>query len=118
MPRNPSSPRSPSTLNIPNSRGCGSPKERPAAKGSEVKARNAFAAALFCGIAFQVFPAAPAARDTAGRPTPHVVTADIQAGIERHIEEQTRLGGGYFKLAFDRKELQLKLVRVHLEYLA
>jgi len=32
--------------------------------------------------------------------------------------EQTRLGNGYFKLPFDQKELRLKLVRVHLEYLA
>jgi len=48
----------------------------------------------------------------------NVVTADIQAGIESHIEEQTRLGDGYFKLRFGRKELRLKLVRVHTEYLA
>ncbi|MFQ5786561.1 MAG: transglutaminase-like domain-containing protein [Thermodesulfobacteriota bacterium] len=49
---------------------------------------------------------------------PNVVTADIQAGIEHYIEEQTRLGGGYFKLPFKEKELKLKLVRVHTEYLA
>lgn len=51
-------------------------------------------------------------------PVPHVVTADIQTGIERHIEEQTHLGGGYFNLPFQDKQLQLKLVRVHTEYLA
>jgi len=51
-------------------------------------------------------------------PIPHVVTADIQAGIERHIEEQSRLGEGYFTLPFDDRELHLKLVRVHTEYLA
>ena len=45
-------------------------------------------------------------------------TADIQAGIERHIEEQARLGGGYFRLPFKDRELRLKLVRVHTEYLA
>jgi len=49
---------------------------------------------------------------------PHVVTADIQDGIEKHIEEQTRLGGGYFKLRFKDRELRLKLVRVHTEYLS
>ncbi len=49
---------------------------------------------------------------------PHVVTADIQAGIEKHIEEQSRLGGGYFKLPFKDRELRLKLVRVHTEYLS
>lgn len=47
-----------------------------------------------------------------------VTTAEIQAGIERHIEEQVRLGGGYFKLPFRDKELRLKLVRVHTEYLS
>lgn len=45
-------------------------------------------------------------------------TADIQAGIERHLEEQVRLGGGYFKLPFRNQELRLKLVRVHTEYLS
>ncbi len=49
---------------------------------------------------------------------PNVVTADIEAGIEHYIEEQTRLGGGYFPLRFKEKELRLKLVRVHTEYLA
>jgi len=49
---------------------------------------------------------------------PNVVTADIQAGIEKHIEEQTKLGNGYFKLPFQDTELHLKLVRVHTEYLA
>ena len=49
---------------------------------------------------------------------PNLVTKDIQDGIEQHIEEQTALGEGYFKLPFDDKELQLKLVRVHTEYLA
>jgi len=48
----------------------------------------------------------------------HVVTKDIQNGIEKHIEEQTRLGGGYFRIDFGGGELQLKLVRVHTEYLA
>jgi transglutaminase-like putative cysteine protease len=51
-------------------------------------------------------------------PVPHVVTADIQAGIEKHIEDQTRLGGGYFALPFEDRQLRLKLVRVHTEYLA
>lgn len=47
-----------------------------------------------------------------------VVTADIQEGIERHIEENVRIGNGYFKLSFKDKELLLKLVRVHTEYLS
>jgi transglutaminase-like putative cysteine protease len=51
-------------------------------------------------------------------PVPDVVTADIQDGIEKHIEKQIRLGDGYFRIPFEEKELQLKLVRVHTEYLA
>jgi transglutaminase-like putative cysteine protease len=47
-----------------------------------------------------------------------VPTAEIQAGIERHIETQVRLGGGYFHLPYGNKELRLKLVRVHTEYLS
>ena len=49
---------------------------------------------------------------------PNVVTQDIQNGIEKHIAEETRLSGGYFRLPFGETELKLKLVRVHTEYLA
>jgi transglutaminase-like putative cysteine protease len=49
---------------------------------------------------------------------PNIVTADIQAGIEKYIEDQSRSNDGYFKLAFEKKDLLLKLVRVHVEYLA
>jgi len=47
-----------------------------------------------------------------------VVTADIQAGIEKHIDEQTRRGDGYFALEYEGETLNLKLVKVHTEYLA
>jgi hypothetical protein len=67
-------------------------------------------------------PHAPASlRDvppTGADAVPHVVTADIQAGIEKHIAEQTQAGGGYFHLPYNGGEMLLKLVRVHLEYLA
>ena len=49
---------------------------------------------------------------------PYDVTAAIQAGIEKHIEHQTKAGGGFFRLAFEGEELELKLVRVHTYYLA
>jgi transglutaminase-like putative cysteine protease len=49
---------------------------------------------------------------------PHVVTEDIKAGIEAHIEAETRRSGGFFTLEFEGEQLQLKLVRVHMEYLA
>jgi hypothetical protein len=47
-----------------------------------------------------------------------IVTGDIQAGIEKHIAEQVDRGGGYFVVPFEGKDLKLKLVRVHVEYLA
>ncbi len=77
---------------------------------------------LQSGLAGPAVAAAAAAIDSATATSPgtipHVVTADIKAGIERHIEEQTRRGGGYFPLEFEGEQLQLKLVRVHMEYLA
>ncbi len=48
----------------------------------------------------------------------NVVTEDIQAGIEKYIADRTREGKGYFKLMYEGKELSLKLVKVHTEYLA
>ena len=49
---------------------------------------------------------------------PDIVTGDIQEGIEKHIEEQVKLGNGYFHVPFEGRELKLDLVRVHTEYLA
>ena len=49
---------------------------------------------------------------------PTIVTGDIQAGIEKHIAEQVALGNGYFTVPFEGREMKLKLVRVHVEYLA
>lgn len=46
------------------------------------------------------------------------VTAKIQAGIEKYIEEQTERGGGFFKFSSGGKDYLFKLVRVHTEYLA
>ncbi len=46
------------------------------------------------------------------------VTADIQAGIEKHIAAQAAKDSGFFALPFEKRELRLKLVRVHIEYLA
>jgi len=60
----------------------------------------------------------PHAGEDGFSPIPHVVTADIQEGIEKYISEQTRLGEGYFHLPFSEGELRLRLVRVHTEFLA
>ena len=54
----------------------------------------------------------------ANRQSSNVVTADIQAGIEKHIADQTAQSGGYYTVAYNENELLLKLVRVHTEYLA
>jgi len=43
---------------------------------------------------------------------PHVVTADIQLGIEQYIKDQAALADGYFELPFEDGILRLKLVRV------
>jgi transglutaminase-like putative cysteine protease len=51
-------------------------------------------------------------------PEAEVVTADIQEAIEGHVEAQVRAGGGTFPLRFGEKQLRLKLVRVHTEYLS
>ena len=48
----------------------------------------------------------------------NVVTVDIQAGIEKYIEDEAVRGGGYFNFSSDGKEYLFKLVRVHTEYLA
>jgi hypothetical protein len=47
-----------------------------------------------------------------------VFTEKIQAGIEKHISEQSRIGGGYMRLEYEGESLALKLVKVHTEYLA
>ncbi len=47
-----------------------------------------------------------------------VMTADIQAGIERHIAGVKQKNDGFFPVEFEGKPLRLKLVRVHTEYLA
>ena len=55
----------------------------------------------------------------ADMPTGASVTIDeIAAGIEKHIAEQSKASGGHFQLQYNKKELNLQLVRVHLEYLA
>src|SRR5262245_54267452 len=50
--------------------------------------------------------------------SPAIAIDDIAAGIERHIAAHSKTNGGYFKVEHKNKELNLQLVRVHLEYLA
>jgi len=75
------------------------------------------AAIVFCAAGVVTLTMRHKGNASAGS-APSVVTADIQAGIEKHITEQTRLGEGHFRLPFGQGQLRLKLVRVHTEYLA
>ncbi len=70
-------------------------------------------AALVAVVLGACRPAPPPPADV-----PDVVTGDIQAGIEKHIAEQVLQGQGYFRVPYEGEELQLNLVRVHVEYLA
>ncbi len=47
-----------------------------------------------------------------------VTIDEIADGIEKYIAHQSKRDGGYFKVQHNKKELNLQLVRVHLEYLA
>ncbi len=61
----------------------------------------------------------PATRMNAAEdPVPHIVTEDVQAGIDTHIKQEIQKGNGYFRLPHEDRELKLKLVRIHTEYLA
>lgn len=53
-----------------------------------------------------------------GAAEPAATIEDIAAGIEKHIAEQSKANGGYFRVPHKDKELSLQLVRVHLEYLS
>ncbi|MBW1764139.1 MAG: transglutaminase domain-containing protein [Deltaproteobacteria bacterium] len=72
---------------------------------------------VFCAVLVSCFSDQNVNQSTINSP-PSRVTLDIQEGIEKHIEEQTDLNEGYFKLLFEDKELLLRLVRVHTQYLA
>jgi len=80
--------------------------------------RKTIPVAVMVCIVFAGCNKSPDAEQGSSEAVPNIVTADVQAGIEKHIEEQTRLGGGFFSVPFDGRRLRLKLVRVHVEYLA
>jgi hypothetical protein len=52
------------------------------------------------------------------KPVPKVDIADIESGIKSYIENKTKEADGYFHVKDENKELRLKLVRVHTEYLS
>jgi transglutaminase-like putative cysteine protease len=77
--------------------------------------RSALLSAVLCGLTVASIGARPAPGATNDPP---VTIEDIATGIERHIADQSKANGDYFKLRFKDKDLSLQLVRVHLEYLA
>jgi hypothetical protein len=86
-----------------------------------VQAGALLTAALVSGLilsACNTQPKAGSADSAGGGYVPALVTGDIQAGIEKHIAEQVERGNGFFTVPFQGRELKLKLVRVHVEYLA
>jgi hypothetical protein len=90
---------------------------------TRIFARQGLAAGLFLlGLALGADATAPtlahADEQPADTSAPPVVTDDIKAAIEKHIAEQVAQGDGYFRVADADHELRLRLVRVHVEYLA
>lgn len=63
-------------------------------------------------------PWASADGTPADTPIPHVVTKDIEEGIEQHIAEVTKREGGHYPITFEGRDMRLELVRVHTEYLS
>jgi transglutaminase-like putative cysteine protease len=77
-------------------------------------------AMVLLGIGFGGICAAPAGAvdlpsDAAAPP---VVTDDIRVAIEKHIAAEVARGDGHFNVIHDDDTLGLRLVRVHVEYLA
>jgi transglutaminase-like putative cysteine protease len=70
--------------------------------------RLALVAALLAGV--------PASADVTA--TREASIPEIERAIQDHILESARAGGGTFRVPFRGKDLELKLVRVHTEYLA
>ena len=59
-----------------------------------------------------------AGQDNPARQPVRASVTEIEAGIRSHIQAQTDSGGGYFHIRDDERNLRLKLVRVHTEYIA
>jgi transglutaminase-like putative cysteine protease len=59
----------------------------------------------------------PTEEKTVGK-TSKVTIQDVEKGIRASIDQRTEEGNGYFKFMSDTLDLNLKLVRVHTEYLS
>lgn len=58
------------------------------------------------------------ASSTAAPQEQNVSIEQIAAAIEQHIAEKSAATGGYYHLTHQGEELELRLVRIHMEYLA
>lgn len=56
--------------------------------------------------------------EVASPPIPKVKIAEIEKGIRSYIQEKTDQNNGFFYVQDKEKELRMKLVRVHTEYLS
>jgi transglutaminase-like putative cysteine protease len=83
-----------------------------------MKEKRDWQAAIVCGRAILVCLLLTACNRFKTNSRYGVVTADIGDAIKQHIAEQTRVGDGTFNLLFNGKNLKLRLVRIHFEYLA
>ncbi len=71
---------------------------------------------LYSGCAREIETSTALAIDSVSAPP--IVTGDIKRGIETHVAREVAANDGYFLVPFEGEELKLKLVRVHVEYLA
>lgn len=79
---------------------------------------RAFAGLVVAGLTAGLTVSALAAPDVEQAEPQQVSIEQIAAAIEAHIAEKTAADGGHYRLMHDGRELQLDLVRVHMEYLA
>ncbi len=70
---------------------------------------------LIVAVAVAIHPAGLRASESAGD---SITIAHIAAGIEGHIDRSSRANGGFFKLDHQGVTLNLRLIRIHMEYLA
>lgn len=80
---------------------------------------------LLCTAVFSIAACTPGARNEAEietnaslQPVPRVSISQIEAGIKAYIREKTEAADGFFHVLDKEKELRMKLVRVHTEYLS
>jgi transglutaminase-like putative cysteine protease len=60
----------------------------------------------------------PANKAVADAPEARASINDVETGIRQYIKEKTQADSGYFTIVNDSTNLQLRLVRVHTEYLS